>query len=410
MAATDRIEFPGVSGDLLAASLDRPAGRTRGWAVFAHCFTCSKDFVASTRIARALAERGIGVLRFDFTGLGHSEGDFANTDFSSNVEDLVRAADWLRDTHGPPAILVGHSLGGAAVLAAAARIPETKAVATLGAPADPEHVTRLFAESREEIERSGEARVELAGRSFRIRKALLDDLAGSKLEAGIRDLRRALLVLHSPVDNQVGIENASRIFAAARHPKSFVSLDDADHLLTRPADAAYAAEVIAAWASRFLPSAPEGPRATDEHEVVVRETREGRYTQDVAAGRHALRADEPIGLGDDSGPSPYGFLLTALGSCTSMTLRMYAERKKLPLERVTVRLRHEKIHAEDCAECETRVGKIDRIQRVIELEGPLDEAVRARMLEIADMCPVHRTLSGEVLIETRAAATAATVQ
>jgi uncharacterized OsmC-like protein/alpha/beta superfamily hydrolase len=411
MPESDRIEFPGASGDLLAARLDRPAGRVRGWALFAHCFTCSKDFVASTRIARALTQRGIGVLRFDFTGLGHSAGDFANTDFSSNIEDLVRAADWLREHHEAPAILVGHSVGGAAVLAAAARIPEATGVASIAAPADPGHIARLFEAGREEIETRGAADIEIAGRTFRIRRELLDDLAESKLEDAIGGLKRALLVLHSPIDNQVGIEHASRIFAAAKHPKSFVSLDDADHLLTRPADAAYAAEMIAAWAGRFLPPEPPGPQASDDHEVVVQETREGRYTQAVAVGRHGLRADEPVALGGaDTGPSPYGFLLTALGACTAMTLRMYAERKELPLERVTVRLRHEKIHAKDCAECETKTGMLDRIDREIQIEGPLDDAQRARMMEIADRCPVHRTLENEVLVRTCAAADPASVQ
>jgi putative redox protein len=399
---SDRVEFPGSQGEPLAARLDRPAGRARAWALFAHCFTCSKDFVASKRVSQALAERGIGVLRFDFTGLGGSGGEFANTDFSSNLADLLAAADWLRAEHAAPALLVGHSLGGAAVLAAAAQIPEAVGVTTIGAPADPEHVAKLFAGSREEIERSGEAQLELGGRPFRIRKQLLDDLASHSLEERVGALKKALLVLHSPLDNQVGIENATRIFGAARHPKSFVSLDDADHLLTRPADAAYAADVIAAWAERFLPPAAEGPRADDDHEVVVRESGAGPYGQEIAVGRHLLPADEPTWLGgDDAGPSPYGLLLAALGACTSMTLRMYAQRKSWPLERVTVRLRHDKVHARDCAECETRDGHIDRIQKTVGVEGPLDSEQRRRLLEIAERCPVQRTLESEVVTESR---------
>jgi uncharacterized OsmC-like protein/fermentation-respiration switch protein FrsA (DUF1100 family) len=402
MPASERVEFEGSQGGALAARLDLPAGRPRAFALFAHCFTCSKDFVAASRVSRGLASRGIGVLRFDFTGLGHSEGDFANTDFSSNVEDLLRAADWLRREREAPALLVGHSLGGAAVLATAPRVAEARGVAVIGAPADPEHVTRLFAGARAEIEERGEAEVELAGRRFRIRRELLEDLAESRLEDGIRGMKKGLLVLHSPVDQVVGIDNATKIFTAARHPKSFVSLDRADHLLTRAEDAEYAAGVIAAWAERFVPPAGE-EAAADQGEVVVRENGAGPFAQDVFAGPHRLSADEPPSVGGrDTGPTPYGLLLAALGACTSMTMRMYARRKELPLERVTVRLRHEKIHARDCEECETREGKIDRIEREIAIEGPeLDPAQRARLLEIADRCPVHRTLHSEVRIETR---------
>ncbi len=300
-----------------------------------------------------------------------------------------------------PSILVGHSLGGAAVLAAAAQIEEVKAVATIGAPSDPEHVAGMFTEQRAEIEAQGEAEVELAGRRFRIRKQFLDDLAASPIEASIRNLRRGLLVMHAPFDQQVGITHAARIFEAALHPKSFVSLDDADHLLTRQADAAYAAEVIAAWAIRFLPPLSAAPRASDAEEVVVEESGEGPFVQSIAAGRHALRADEPPSVGGrDGGPTPYGLLLAALGACTSMTLRMYAGRKEIPLERVTVRLRHAKIHAADCASCATEKGKIDRIDREIDLAGPLTEEQRARLLEIADKCPVHRTLENEVEVRT----------
>lgn len=400
---TDRVEFPGSQGAPLAARLERPPGRPRAFALFAHCFTCSKDVRAASRIARALAARGVATLRFDFTGLGGSGGDFANTTFRSNVEDLVRAADWLRETHGAPALLVGHSLGGSAVLAAAERVPEARAVATLGAPSDPGHVTKFLEPAREALEREGEAEVEIAGRSFRVRRELLEDLASARLEPRIRGLRRALLVLHSPLDAVVGVEHATRIFTAARHPKSFVSLDDADHLLSRAGDAEYAAEVIAGWAARYLPAEPEAeaPEA-GEGEVVVAEGGDGRLAQVVRAGRHALAADEPVAAGgDDSGPTPYGLLLAALGACTSMTLRLYAERKGLPLERVSVRLRHEKVHARDCEECETRSGRVDRIEREIALEGALDGDARARLLEIADKCPVHRTLHSEVRIESR---------
>jgi putative redox protein len=399
---SERVEFTGSQGDVLAARLDRPLAAPRAYALFAHCFTCSKDIFAASRIARALAAYGVAVLRFDFTGLGSSQGEFANTNFSSNVEDLVRAADYLRQHERAPAILIGHSLGGTAVLAAASRVPEAVAVATIGAPADPAHVSRLLAAHTAEIESEGEAEVVLGGRTFRIRKQFLDDLAGHKLDAAIGAMNKALLVLHSPIDETVAIDDAARIFTAAKHPKSFVSLDSADHLLTRPADAEYVAEVLAGWASRYLPAAEaEAPAVADQGEVVVSETGESRFAQAIVAGAHRLAADEPASVGGgDTGPTPYGLLLAALGACTTMTLRLYAERKKLPLEKVSVRLRHEKIHARDCENCETQEGRIDRIEREIVLEGPLDGAQRQRLLEIAEKCPVHRTLHSEVLIES----------
>jgi putative redox protein len=349
---------------------------------------------------------GIATLRFDFTGLGGSDGDFANTDFSSNVDDLVAAADWLRRERLAPAILVGHSLGGAAVLAAAAKISEAVAVATLNAPADPAHVAHLFAARRAEIEATGEAEVVLAGRTFRIRREFLDDIEAHKLATAVGKLRRALIVFHAPRDTTVGVDNAAAIFTAAKHPKSFVSLDDADHLLTRREDARYAGTVLAAWASRYLPAAAQATVAADgpREVVAVRETRVGRFQQAIAIGPHRLIADEPASAGGlDSGPSPYDLLLAGLGACTAMTVRLYADQKKLPLDRVAVSLRHAKIHAADCAECETKEGKIDRVERVVTLEGPLDDAAKARLLEIASKCPVHRTLHGEVTVPTRLA-------
>ncbi len=397
------IRFPGTTGAMLAARLDLPAQPPIAYALFAHCFTCSKDMLAAARVSAALTARGFGVLRFDFTGLGGSEGDFADTNFSSNVGDLVAAAGWLRAQHQAPKVIIGHSLGGAAVLAAAPEIPETRAVATIGAPFDPAHVTHLLAPAVTEITAAGEAEVMLAGRTFRIKRQLLDDLDSQRSAERIARLGRALLIFHSPRDTTVDIENAARIFTAAKHPKSFVSLDTADHLLTRREDAEYVASVIAAWAGRYVgaPAAPD-PAVAARDVVTVVETREGRFTQQISVGPHRLRADEPSGAGGlDSGPTPYDLLLAGLGACTSMTVRMYADQKQWPVDRVTVRLRHEKIHAADCAECETKDGKIDRIERDIVLEGALDDAQRARLLEIANRCPVHRTLHSEVLIPTR---------
>jgi putative redox protein len=402
----ERLHFTGAQGQRLAARLDRPAGEPRAWALFAHCFTCSKDLKGARWISRALAEHGIAVLRFDFTGIGESEGDFSGTDFTSNLDDLVAAADFLRAQHRAPQILVGHSLGGAAMLAAAHRIPESVAVVAIAAPAEPSHLGRTLLRLAPELEREGRAEVTLGGRSFQIRRDLLDDLAEQRLEPAIAKLRRALLILHSPVDDTVGIEHAARIFQAARHPKSFVSLDDADHLLSRERDARYAAQVVAAWASRYVPEAAPAPAAQPSllrGEVVVRGAPSG-FAQEVLAGPHRLRADEPAEAGGtDLGPNPYDLLLAALGSCTSMTLRMYADRKHLPLEGVAVRLRHSRIHAQDCTDCETKEGRVDQIEREIELQGALSRDERQRLLEIADRCPVHRTLTSEIKIRSRLA-------
>ena len=404
---TERFQFAGSEGELLAASLDLPEREPIAYALFAHCFTCGKDVLAARRIAVALAAKGIAVLRFDFTGLGSSEGDFANSTFSSNVADLVRAADHLRATRKGATILIGHSLGGAAILAAAGRIPDAKAVVTIAAPSDPAHVTGLFADRIEDIRKHGKVEVSLAGRPFHIKREFLDDIAEHGLMEHVAGLHKALLVMHAPTDDTVGIDNATRIFVAAKHPKSFVSLADADHLLTRSRDAGYVADVIAAWAERYIDAvAPESAADVGEapRQVVVRETRKSKFQQTVSVGQHRMLADEPVAAGgEDSGPGPYDLLLASLGACTSMTMRLYADRKALPLERVTVTLKHNKIHAEDCAECETRTGMLDRIDRVIGMEGTLDAEQRAKLVEIADKCPVHRTLTSEVDIVTRPA-------
>lgn len=403
-STTRKIEFPGHSGASLAARLDVPDGPLRAYAVFAHCFTCSKDIAGARYVAAELARSGIAVLRFDFTGLGSSAGEFASTNFSSNVGDLAAAATYLRDNHEAPALLVGHSLGGAAVLAAASSIPEVRAVATIGAPADVGHVLKNFGGSLDEIEAEGEARVSLAGRSFCIQRQFIEDARGAELEKAVSALRRPLLILHSPVDDIVGIDNAAAIFGAARHPKSFVSLDMADHLLTRAEDAAFAAGVIAGWASRYVrKDTPQGEEAV-EH-VLVSETGAGKFQNAVQAGVHRLFADEPESVGGlDSGPSPYDFLSMALGACTSMTLRMYADRKKLPLGRVSVEVSHDKIHARDCVECseEERAagGRIDRFERRIAIDGEVPAELRDKIAEIADKCPVHRTLESTSRIAT----------
>ncbi|MBI1385691.1 MAG: alpha/beta fold hydrolase [Rhizobiales bacterium] len=434
-STSTQMSFAGWNGAKLSARLELPSEPPRAVALFAHCFTCSKDVFAATRIARGLADRAIAVLRFDFTGLGESEGEFAGTHFSSNVEDVVRAADHLRGVLAAPSILIGHSLGGAAVISAASRIPEVRAVATIGAPADVAHVLAHISPRLGEIEERGAADVTLGGRTFKIRREFVEDARAAGLLGKVAALGRALLVMHAPRDEVVGIENAARIFVAARHPKSFVSLDDADHLLTRRRDATYCARVIAAWAERYvavdgahdggkeqaamgaLGVGPGGMENRDELAALgpasdgpppagvvrIEETGVGRFQQRVSSGSHILFADEPLDVGgDDSGPGPYDLLAAALGACTSMTLRMYGARKGLSLTRVRVDVSHGKVHAEDCSDCgEGRVGRIDCFERRIKVEGDLTGEQRARLLEIADLCPVHKTLELSSVIVTR---------
>ena len=404
---TQRFQFPGADRQMLAAALDLPDGEPSAFALLAHCFTCGKDVLAAKRIAEGLTKRGIAVLRFDFTGIGASEGEFANSNFSSNIADLVQAADYMRTTNKAPALLIGHSLGGAAILAAAAQIPEAKAVATIAAPSDPGHVTGLFKDRIDDIRRDGEIEVSLAGRPFRIQRQFLDDVASHRLLDHVASLHKALLIFHSPTDDTVGIDNATHIFVAAKHPKSFVSLNGADHLLGRKQDTAYVADMIATWATRYLDAAPPTDAATMPEisdGVIVRETRVNKFQQEISVGKHRMIADEPINAGgEDTGPGPYDFLLAGLGACTSMTMRLYAERKSIPLTRTTVTLKHNRIYAKDCEECDTKEGMISRIERVIAMEGDLDADQRKALLNIADKCPVHRTLTSEISIGTRAA-------
>ena len=410
-----KLTFEGATGDELVGRLETPpGGEPAAYALFAHCFTCSKDLKAAVNVSRELAARRIAVLRFDFTGLGESEGDFADTDFSSNVEDLVAAAEYLEREHRAPSVLVGHSLGGAAVLQAASRIPSSEAVATIGAPAHPGHVKRHLTGSIGEIEERGEAEVTLAGRSFTIRKNFLDDLEETRMEETVAGLDRALLIFHSPLDDTVGIENAAKLYRWAKHPKSFISLDRADHLLLDPADSRYVGTVLAAWARKYLEGleVDEGEdRLPDDWSVpedqVAARIGTDHYRTDLLAAGHPLVADEPEDAGGtDQGPSPYDLLSAALGACTAMTLRMYADHKEWPLESVEVRLEHGKVHAEDdqraCRD-EDAPDKIDRIERVLAVEGDLTDEQRARLVEIADRCPVHKTLHHGIVSETRLA-------
>ncbi|GAB5376112.1 MAG: bifunctional alpha/beta hydrolase/OsmC family protein [Acuticoccus sp.] len=403
----DAFEVDGALGARLAARLDRPDGHIEAVALFAHCFTCTKDILAARTIAKQLAKRGIATVRFDFTGLGSSAGEFASTDFSSNVGDLVRVADAMRAEIGAPQLLIGHSLGGAAVLVAAGEIPEVRAVATIGAPADAEHVIENFSADLARIEADGAARVTLAGRNFTIRREFVEDLKAQKVLESVARMKTALLVMHSPIDQTVSVDNATRIFLAAKHPRSFVSLDDADHLLSDYDNARYAADVIAAWAERYVDCRPKNASGV-AHEGVRATSLGGKFRTRLTVGQHATLADEPVEYGgDDTGPGPYDYMAAALAACTLMTMRLYGERKGIPVD-ATVDVTHGKVHARDCNECALEMagsdGRVDRFERTIRFGPATPEGDRARLLEIADRCPVHRTLERGAAILTRSAA------
>lgn len=400
---SEKITFPGHDGQQLAALLNKPAGLIKAVALFAHCFTCSKDIFAARQIASTLTGQGFAVMRFDFTGLGHSEGEFANTNFSSNVADLKAAARWLESQEMAPSVLIGHSLGGAAVLKVAPEIASVKAIATIGAPGDPAHVAHNFQNSRDEIEANGKAEIILAGRPFTIQKQFLDDIEQSSLIAAQKAFRGATLILHAPLDGIVGIHNAADIFTQAHHPRSFISLDGADHLLSQQADANYAATIIGSWSQRYLDAdEAASDKMPEEGFVRASERHKDGLTQDIYMGtKFHITGDEPASVGGaDLGPTPYQLLSAGLASCTSLTLRIYAKHKGLALESVSVDVSHNKIHADDCATCEQSVGKIDQFRRHIHITGTLSEDERQKLLEIADKCPVHRTLHAQADIQT----------
>ena len=396
--ASIKIQFPNDDGEMLAARLELPVNQhPHSYALFAHCFTCSKNLSAVRHISTALHQSGVAVLRFDFTGLGESEGDFVDTNFSSNVEDLLAAAKYLADNYEAPSLLIGHSLGGAAVLCAATELPEVKAVATVGAPFDPEHVSHLLGDSIDEIEEHGVAEVNIGGRPFKVKKQFLEDIRSNKISEKIKNLKKALLIMHSPQDRTVNIDNAARLYTTAMHPKSFISLDGADHLLGDKMDAQYVGDTIASWVKRYL-ALPAQEKLRSDKTVAARLGDKG-FTTEIMVRHHSITADEPVSIGgNDFGPSPYELLTSGLGACTAMTLQMYARRKKWDLKEVKVHLAHFKDYASDMADTENSKSKIDHFELKLELEGELDEKQRARLLDIANKCPVHRTLHQEVAI------------
>jgi len=397
-----KFDFPNSSGEILSGRLEMPLGKPKAYALFAHCFTCSKDIVAPNIISKTLAENGIAVLRFDFTGLGNSQGDFANTNFSSNVEDLLSACKSLGEEFAPPEILIGHSLGGAAVLKAAKKIETVKALVTIGSPSNIEHVKHQFGNEVSQIEKEGKAKVILAGREFTIKKQFIDDLTKVSILEDLKEIKKALLVMHSPIDDTVSIEHASKIFTSAKHPKSFVTLDKADHLLMKKQDAKYAGEVIGSWALRYISTDTpelEKIKKVATGTVLVKSRTDKAFTHDIYTADHHSIADEPLSLkGDNLGMAPYDYLLSSLGACTSMTMKMYAKHKGLNLTNVTVNLNHKKVDAKEFENYETESGKVDVIEKSIKIEGELTDKERARLYEIAEKCPVNKTLLGKIKI------------
>ncbi|HLW32805.1 MAG TPA: alpha/beta fold hydrolase [Aequorivita sp.] len=397
----EKVSFKNKDKEQLAGRLELPLDqKPHNFVIFAHCFTCTKNLTAIRNVSRALTSSGFGVLRFDFTGLGESEGDFENTNFSGNVDDLIVAAEFLKENYAAPTLLIGHSLGGAAALFAAARLPYIKAVAVINSPSHPSHVMHLLKDSETEINKHGKARVNLGGVDFTIKKQFLDDLENKPLQDVVRDFRKALLILHSPQDTVVGIKNAEEIFIAARHPKSFVSLDGIDHLLSKKEDSQYVGKVIAGWASHYVSISPQ-EEVTTKSRVAGSLDGDDKFTTHLKLGNHRLLADEPINFGgNDFGPTPYDLVSAGLAACTAMTLQMYARRKKWEVKNVSVHINHSKEHAVDCEHCDEKSSKIDTFTREIYLEGDLSDEQQKRLLEIADRCPVHRTLEAQSQIIT----------
>jgi uncharacterized OsmC-like protein/esterase/lipase len=402
------ITFSNAEGTTLSARLELPPDRRPlNFAIFAHCFTCNKNFRAVRQISSSLAANRFGVLSFDFTGLGDSGGDFSDTTFSGSVSDLIAAAEYLETNYTSPSLMIGHSLGGAATILAASKLESVKAVVTIGSPSEPQHVKKLFRSQIETIEESGASEVDIGGRPFVLKREFIEDLDKQDMLSVVGGMDKAFLFLHSPEDNIVGVDNAAALYKAARHPKSFISLSGADHLLTAAEDGQYAGDLIASWAARYVPDETPQRHVSTKEDVVAYLSADEKFTTIINAGGHRMTADEPESFGgNDFGPSPYGFASSGLAACTAMTLRLYADRKGWDLGDVAVHVSHSKVHAADCSDCESGGSKIDNFVRTIELSAELSDEQKAKLLEIADKCPVHRTLEAEARIETMIALSA----
>ncbi len=400
---TKDVSFKNAEGIVLSGKMEFPVDRKpRYYALFAHCFTCGKDLRAARNLSLALTQSGFAVLRFDFTGLGESDGEFENTNFTSNAEDLKSACAFMAENYESPGLLVGHSLGGTAALQVASTLQSVKAVASIGAPFDPDHVLNLFAEHLDSIHEGGAVKINIGGRPFKIKRQFIKDVENGEINKSLNsDAMRgkSVLVLHSPQDQTVEIENAEKIYTSARHPKSYISLDGADHLLSSKDDSLYVGKVIAAWAGRYL---NKSHVEDSSEEMVMARIDEGPFVTQILAGSHHMLADEPKKVGGDNlGPTPYEFLAAGLGACTAMTLKMYADRKKWSLDEVSVHLNYENKYIDDAQNCEEDDQRIGRFKRLLEISGDLDDNQRSKLLEIANKCPVHKTLERGVHVHTK---------
>jgi uncharacterized OsmC-like protein/alpha/beta superfamily hydrolase len=393
-----KVSFKNRYGETLEGVMDLPFTESiYAYAVFAHCFTCGKNLFAASQISRSLALKGIAVLRFDFTGVGESEGAFEDTNFTTNVTDIEDAAKYLEENYEAPSLAIGHSLGGAAVLFSAQKIPSIEAIVTIAAPSSPDHIVHLFRNSKEEINKEGQATMMIGGREVTIKKQFIEDVKSLSMQDLLRDLHKPILIMHSPSDSVVAINNAAEIYTSANHPKSFVSIDGADHLVKKQKDAEYVSSIIASWATRYLE-----PKATAQSESQVDAwLNNDKFTTEVVARNHSLIVDEPLGAGgNDLGPTPYELLSAALATCTAMTLKMYAERKKWELGGLKVMVAHGRNHAEDCKQCEDDSKLLENFKRTIVFDDAVDAEQQKRLLQIADRCPVHKTLSSKSKIDT----------
>ncbi|MBO3115669.1 alpha/beta fold hydrolase [Winogradskyella sp. DF17] len=398
-----KLKIENRKGITLNAHLELPANQKPNYyAIFAHCFTCSSSLNAVRHVSRALTQDGFAVVRFDFTGLGRSEGDFADSHFSANVEDVIDVHQFMTDNYKAPSLLVGHSLGGAAVLVAGSKLAAVKAIATVGAPATIGHVKHLFSHAIEDVKEKGKVKINIGGRPFEIDENFVSEFDKTDLQTIVKNLRKPLLIMHSPFDKIVGIENAQDLYLNAHHPKSFVTLDAADHLLTRETDSQYVGEVIGTWAKRYFPKTENTMLSTEGEQLVAHlNIVEDNFTTFIQTKNHTFTADEPEEIGgNDFGPSPYEYLNAALAACTVMTLKLYAERKQWDLNEVFIYISHSRKHSDDLRAEVEKPKYLDHISKKLKFVGNLDDSQKERLKEIASRCPVHKTIASEVIFET----------